>query len=143
MPRGMLVTAFWDGCVGRGAHMPPAGVFQGAVFQTECHALAAMVFETCTAPQGQPEAYQLAKSSCLDSVLADRTGLPISLAVLHRAVGRRAGLAIHLANAPGCIINRVVLRSAGDGGSSGTTDRVVYVDVFAGTELDEAAFRLA
>jgi uncharacterized membrane protein YgcG len=112
--------------------------------------------ETCTAPQGKSEAYQLANSmssSCLDSVLAARTGLPISLAVLHRAVGRRAGLDVRLCNAPGYVINRVCLHRAGSSGSSsgnsgsssgsGGSSSVVYVDVYVGTELDEAGFRWA
>jgi hypothetical protein len=75
------------------------------------------------------------------------------MAVLHRAVGRRAGLDIELVNMPGHVVNRVLLSSRhssshassndSSGGAAGSSsggmeaDAVaVYVDAFAGTELD-------
>lgn len=81
--------------------------------------------------QGQPYAFEYASSSCLDSVLVDKTGLPISLAVLHRAVGRRCGLDLQLVNMPGQVLNRAVLEGGGE----------VYVDVFAGQLLQEEGLR--
>lgn len=81
--------------------------------------------------QGQPNAFEHPSSSCLDSVLANETGLPITLAVLHRAVGRRCGLDLQLVNMPGQVLNRAVL----EGGEE------VYVDVFNGRVLDEQGLR--
>lgn len=80
----------------------------------------------------------------MDSVLAQRGGLPITMAILHRAVGRRAGLDIELVNMPGHVINRVQVVAGSGGGSSsgaGTTAQSVYVDVFYGKVLDEAGLR--
>jgi len=89
--------------------------------------------------------YSRVDSSCIDSVLAQRGGLPITMAILHRAVGRRAGLDIELINMPGHVINRVqVLPGSGGGSSSsgaGTTAQSVYVDAFYGLVLDEAGLR--
>jgi regulator of sirC expression with transglutaminase-like and TPR domain len=75
--------------------------------------------------------FEFPSSSCLDSVLANKTGLPITLAVLHRAVGRRCGLDLQLVNMPGQVLNRAVL----DGGDE------VYIDVFAGQLLQEEGLR--
>jgi len=80
----------------------------------------------------------------MDSVLAQRGGLPITMAILHRAVGRRAGLGIELVNMPGHVINRVQVTPGSGGGSSsgaGANTQSVYVDVFYGKVLDEAGLR--
>lgn len=116
--------------------------------------------------QGRHDVYEQLGSSCLDTVLVHRTGLPIAMAVLHSAVGRRAGLDCGLVNMPGRVINRARVATTGaDGGngnsnscssdstsSSGTgssgsgsspasTRETVYFDVFYGRELQRDALR--
>lgn len=111
--------------------------------------------------QGNTQDYYNLDNSCLDHVLASRRGLPMSLAILHRAVGRAAGLDVELVNAPGHVINRVVVAAHGssndsssDGGSGGggstggstgaaaSGQEVLFVDVFAGgKELDPQELR--
>lgn len=51
-------------------------------------------------PQGQQELLLQRSSCCLDSVLVQGSGHPVVMAVLHRAVGRRAGLDIDLVGVP-------------------------------------------
>lgn len=92
--------------------------------------------------QGSPEVYSSAAGSCLDSVLSQRSGLPITLAILHRAVGRRVGLDVQLVNMPGHVINRVVLSNSSGGSNSSSAgalpnsqDSLVFVDAFAGWEM--------
>lgn len=59
--------------------------------------------------RGVPEdAYYAYENSWLDRVLERRTGIPITLAVVHLAVGRRAGLALHGVNFPGHFLVRVL-----------------------------------
>ena len=80
----------------------------------------------------------------MDSVLALRSGLPITLAILHRAVGRRVGLDIELVNMPGHVVNKVWLSGGGSSGSDGagpSPDAFVFVDAFAGVEMDAQGIR--
>ena len=77
--------------------------------------------------RGNEEDYYDPRNSYLDEVLTRRGGIPISLAVLLAAVGRRAGLQVDGIGFPGHFLARV----GGDGG--------VYVDpFFGGRVLDEA-----
>jgi hypothetical protein len=86
--------------------------------------------------QGDTGAFGRVSGSCLDSVLFGRAGLPITLCILHRAVGRAgAGLDVQLLNMPGRVFNRVLLSST-DGGSSSSRDSV-YIDAFAGSDVSE------
>jgi regulator of sirC expression with transglutaminase-like and TPR domain len=52
-----------------------------------------------TPPQGEAREYYRAQNSLLPYVLTARRGIPISLAVIHAAVGRRAGLPIECVGA--------------------------------------------
>jgi regulator of sirC expression with transglutaminase-like and TPR domain len=82
---------------------------------------------------GDTESYDDPRNSYLDDVLDRRRGIPITLAVLLCAIGRRAGLRVEGIGFPGHFLARV-------GGPGG-----VYVDPFhRGRVLDEAALaRLA
>lgn len=68
--------------------------------------------------QGNSSSYYTTSNSCLDSVLASRTGLPITLALLHAAVGAAAGLTVQLVGMPGHVINRALIKARGSQGSS-------------------------
>ena len=49
--------------------------------------------------------YYDAKNSLLHEVLSQRRGIPITLCLLHAAVGRRVGLAIHMCGMPMRVFN--------------------------------------
>uniref|UniRef100_A0A383V725 Protein SirB1 N-terminal domain-containing protein n=1 Tax=Tetradesmus obliquus TaxID=3088 RepID=A0A383V725_TETOB len=66
--------------------------------------------------QGNSSSYYATSNSCLDSVLASRTGLPITLALLHAAVGEAAGLTVQLVGMPGHVINRALIKARGSQG---------------------------
>lgn len=55
--------------------------------------------------QGNTEDYYSPSNSLLCDVMCQLSGIPISLAILHMAVGQQAGLPIHLMNMPMHIIN--------------------------------------
>lgn len=62
--------------------------------------------------QGNTADYYNVANCCLDSVLATRRGLPITIAVLHKAVGNAAGMSsLQLLNMPGHVINAAQLDS--------------------------------
>ena len=69
---------------------------------------------------GNTEVYYDARNSYLDQVIDRRLGIPISLAAVWIAVGRRAGVTVDGVGFPGHFLARV-------GGPEG-----VYVDAFAG-----------
>eukprot|EP00798_Chlamydomonas_sp_ICE-L_P016889 gene16889-23165_t len=82
---------------------------------------------------GNSQDYHNPSNSLLNEVLQQRRGIPISLALLHMAVGKRAGIRVQLMNMPMHVINRVILtplppRSAqggpgeGSGNGSGAAD---------------------
>ncbi len=79
---------------------------------------------------GNEDDYFDPKNSYLDEVMTRRTGIPLTLAVLMAAVGRRAGVEVEGIGFPGHFLARV-------GGPSG-----VLVDpFFGGRVLDEASLR--
>lgn len=79
---------------------------------------------------GNETAYYDARNSYLDEVLRRRTGIPITLAVVYAAVGRRVGVAVDGVGFPGHFLARV-------GGPEG-----VLVDPFhQGESLEQAALR--
>ncbi|GAX73816.1 hypothetical protein CEUSTIGMA_g1267.t1 [Chlamydomonas eustigma] len=57
--------------------------------------------------KGNREDYQNPRNSLLPNVLCTRSGIPLSLAVLHMAVGRRAGLPMQLINMPMQVISKM------------------------------------
>jgi hypothetical protein len=75
--------------------------------------------------QGNSSSYYATSNSCLDSVLANRAGLPISLALLHAAVGEASGLTVQLVGMPGHVITRALVKAPGSKGlaSSGVNPR--------------------
>jgi hypothetical protein len=74
----------------------------------------------CLPLQGNSSSYYATSNSCLDSVLASRAGLPISLALLHAAVGEAAGFTVQLVGMPGHVITRALIGVQGSQGSAGT-----------------------
>jgi regulator of sirC expression with transglutaminase-like and TPR domain len=62
----------------------------------------------------------------LPDVLTRRRGIPISLAVIHAAVGRRAGLPVECIGMPMHLINRL-------GAPESPDER--FIDVFRGGQL--------
>ena len=56
--------------------------------------------------QGDSEGYYSPENSLLQHVLTAGKGIPISLAIIHAAVGRRAGLPISCVNMPRHFMNR-------------------------------------
>ena len=73
--------------------------------------------------QGDSDNYYDPSNSLLPYVLATRKGIPISLAILHAAVGRRAGLPIQFVGMPMHFVNKM-------GASDSPDER--FIDVFAG-----------
>ncbi len=79
---------------------------------------------------GNEQDYFDPKNSYLDEVIARRTGIPLTLAILLVAVGRRAGVEVEGIGFPGHFLARV-------GGPSG-----VLVDpFFGGRVLDDASLK--
>ena len=76
--------------------------------------------------QGESRDYYRASNSLLPCVLIDKKGIPISLAVVHAAVGRRAGLPIDCIGMPMHLINRMLVPG---------TDEERFIDVFRGGQL--------
>lgn len=76
--------------------------------------------------QGESRDYYRASNSLLPCVLTHKKGIPISLAVVHAAVGRRAGLPIDCIGMPMHLINRMAVPESGE-------ER--FIDVFRGGEL--------
>ncbi|KAL6762686.1 hypothetical protein V8C86DRAFT_3023298 [Haematococcus lacustris] len=62
--------------------------------------------------QGNSQDYHNPANSLLPEVLSSGLGLPISLAVLHMAIARRAGLAVDLMNMPLRIYSRLAIRDS-------------------------------
>ncbi len=100
--------------------------------RSQAHALASFLYER-HGFHGNEEDYFDPQNSYLDDVITRRTGIPITLAVLMAAVGRRAGVEVEGIGFPGHFLARV-------GGAEG-----VFVDpFFEGRVLDEAGLeRLA
>ena len=73
--------------------------------------------------QGDSENYYDPSNSLLPFVLAERKGIPISLAILHAAVGRRAGLPIEFVGMPMHFMNKL---------RSHDSQEERFIDVFAG-----------
>ena len=91
----------------------------------------AVAFQLCQAPcpfclQGDSENYYDPSNSLLPFVLATRKGIPISLAIVHAAVGRRAGLPIEFVGMPMHFMNKL--------GAADTPDER-FIDVFAGGKM--------
>ena len=78
---------------------------------------------------GDQDHYGALENSRIDQVLARKRGLPITLAALYSEVGRRLGVALTGINAPGHFVLAM------------SQDPRVWLDPFAGTTLQEAAFR--
>ncbi len=76
--------------------------------------------------QGESRDYYRASNSLLPCVLIDKRGIPISLAIVHAAVGRRAGLPIDCIGMPMHLINRMLLPGS---------DEERFIDVFRGGQL--------
>lgn len=98
----------------------------------QAHALSAFLYDRLGF-RGNEEDYHDPRNSYLDDVITRRTGIPITLAVLLGAVGRRADLSVEGIGFPGHFLVRV-------GGPEG-----VYVDPFFGGRVlsTEALERLA
>lgn len=80
----------------------------------------------CACEQGESADYYRASNSLLPCVLAHKRGIPISLAIVHAAVGRRVGLPIDCIGLPMHLINRMVLPG---------TDEERFIDVFRGGKV--------
>lgn len=74
------------------------------------------------------ERYEDPRNSCLNEVLDQRTGIPITLSLVYMEVGRRAGLRIDVVNFPGHFLVRCP--EVGGRGNSG-----LIVDPFHGGAL--------
>ena len=77
---------------------------------------------------GNRERYEDPRNSCLNEVLDQRTGIPITLALVYMEVGRRAGLRVDGVNFPGHFLVRCP--EVGGRGGSG-----LIVDPFHGGAL--------
>ncbi len=97
--------------------------------RAQAQALAGHVYEGLGFA-GNEEDYFDPRNSYLDEVIARRTGIPITLAVILAAIGRRAGVQVEGIGFPGHFLARI-------GGASG-----VLVDPFFGGQvLDDAGLR--
>jgi regulator of sirC expression with transglutaminase-like and TPR domain len=81
--------------------------------------------------QGDEDIYYHPSNSLLNCVLSQRHGIPLSLALIHMAVGRAVGLRVQLLGVPGHVVN--VMRGGGNGEEGEEED--VVVDVFNGGKL--------
>lgn len=86
---------------------------------------------------GNRERYYDAPNSLLDHVLINREGIPISLAVLHAAVGARAGLPISVLGVPMHVVTAMEGTEGveDDGGGPGLQAGRVFIDVFDGGRI--------
>jgi regulator of sirC expression with transglutaminase-like and TPR domain len=97
--------------------------------RSQAHALSTHLYERLGF-HGNEADYFDPRNSYLDDVITRRTGIPITLAVLYAAVGRRAGVQVEGIGFPGHFLARV-------GGAEG-----VFVDpFFAGRVLDDAGLK--
>lgn len=92
----------------------------------QARALSAHLFERCGF-HGNTEDYYDPRNSYLNEVLRRRTGIPITLAVLLAAVGRRAGIQVAGIGFPGHFLARV-----------GGEDGVLVDPFFEGRTLEQA-----
>ena len=76
--------------------------------------------------QGNVLAYEDCANSLLPAVLRSKRGIPILLAIVHCAVGRRAGLPIEPVGLPAHFVTKM--------GAEGSPDER-FVDVFRGGKL--------
>jgi regulator of sirC expression with transglutaminase-like and TPR domain len=104
----------------------------GAPPTEQAHALSAFLYDRLGF-RGNEDDYHDPRNSYLDDVMTRRTGIPITLAVLLQAVGRRAGFQVEGIGFPSHFLARV-------GGPDG-----VYVDPFFGGRVltNDALERLA
>lgn len=84
--------------------------------------------------QGDSDSYYDPSNSLLPFVLSQRRGIPISLAILHAAVGRRAGLPIEFVGMPMHFMNKL---------AAADPDSDVFIDVFAGGRILDRSVALA
>ena len=90
-----------------------------------------MVTDMHMVMQGDSDSYYDPSNSLLPFVLSQRRGIPISLAILHAAVGRRAGLPIDFVGMPMHFMNKLAAPKPEDD---------AFIDVFAGGRiLDRSA----
>jgi regulator of sirC expression with transglutaminase-like and TPR domain len=108
---------------------PLGAIDPNAPARFQAQALAAHMYEA-HGFRGNEDDYNDPKNSYLDDVIARRTGIPITLAVILAAIGRRAGVQVEGIGFPGHFLARV-------GGEHG-----VLVDpFFGGRVLDDAGLR--
>lgn len=108
---------------------PLGAIDPGSPAREQAQALAGHLYERLGF-HGNEEDYFDPRNSYLDEVIARRTGIPITLAVVMAAVGRRAGIEVDGIGFPGHFLARV-------GGAEG-----VLVDpFFGGRVLDAAGLR--
>lgn len=74
--------------------------------------------------RGTRESYETAEGSFLNRVIANRSGIPISLSVLYMAVAERAGLTLQGVSAPAHFLTRYE-----------TPDEVLFIDAYASGEV--------
>lgn len=103
---------------------PLGAIDPAAPARVQAQALAAHMYEA-HGFRGNEEDYNDPKNSYLDDVMARRTGIPITLAVILAAIGRRAGVQVDGIGFPGHFLARV----GGEGG--------VLVDPFFGGRVLE------
>lgn len=99
------------------------------VFARRVQALARFVHDEAGF-HGNDEDYYDPKNSFLDEVLARKTGIPISLAVVLIEVGRRAGVTLQGVSFPGHFLVRAEM-----------PDGLFLIDPFSGQLIDRAALR--
>lgn len=78
---------------------------------------------------GDTDDYHAPENSLLDRVLERRIGMPITLSAVVAEVGHRHGIDLHLVGMPGHVLVGC------------DSDPHVYIDAFAGRELDEIGVR--
>ncbi len=107
---------------------------QGVADVTDPHAIQAtlaalnQVLFTEAGFHGNADAYYDPRNSYLNEVLARRTGIPITLALVYIAVARRVGLRLHGVGLPG----HFLVGWTPPGADLATSDEALFIDAFHG-----------
>lgn len=81
--------------------------------------------------KGNADRYDDVRNSCLNKVLDDRAGIPITLSVVYMEVARRAGVRVEGINFPG----HFLVRAEPEPGTDASTDGLIIDPYSAGTIL--------
>ncbi|KAI9005622.1 Transglutaminase-like superfamily-domain-containing protein [Hyaloraphidium curvatum] len=98
-------------------------------------AIASYLAETERFQGAESVGFYTAKNSMLDRVVADRTGIPITLGLVFKVVADRCGVPIDMISSPGHMLTKLASQPAEDGLPDPPSDDDVFVDMYRGGAL--------